>query len=291
VDRIRGLAQMMPLSPYLGSGYCFCLLVIFLVPATLFLIRPAGVSFAPKTAAVACFALFVTAMACLAVYVFGPHFLFGHGHGYFAERMAVPFVICCLAALAPLRLPVALGRIATALAACVFLFMLSVEERQTAGMVAELAPLYDASPMHRGLSGAIISGTEPMEGLNFNPYYWAGALYAQKGKGILLNASGSYEPIGLFGTRDAHPWDDGSPQRIREILLDSHIAVSPRLGFLCGGKWDSARTELEPSSALAHKRGLTPVLDSNVMYCYGGGNAPPIDQAQTDGVRQVVSGP
>ena len=72
-------------------------MMLALVPVALFLIRPAGVSFEVKTAAAGCFALVVTGLVCLGIYIFGPHFLFGHGHGYFAERMSVPFVICCLA--------------------------------------------------------------------------------------------------------------------------------------------------------------------------------------------------
>ena len=147
-------------------------------------------------------------------------------------------------------------------------------------MVAELAPLYDAKPMNRGSSGAIISGTEALDGLNFNPYYWAGALYAQRGNAVLLNASWSYEPIALFAPKEAHPWDDiGSPQKIRQILLDSRVAVSPQIAFLCGGKWDPSK-EIEPAYALAHQRGLIRVFDSKVYYCYGREIAAPVERAQ-----------
>jgi hypothetical protein len=61
--------------------------------------------------------------------------------------------------------------------------------------------------------------------------------------------------------------------------------VSPQLAFLCGGKWDAARTEMEPASLLARRRGLIPVLDSRVFYCYGKESGPPVDQAQTEAIR------
>ena len=103
-----------------------------------------------------------------------------------------------------------------------------------------------------------------------------------KGKSILLNLSGSYEPIAVFGSRAAHPWDDSSPQQIREVLLDSHVAVSPQLAFLFGGNWGSSQAEREPSSALAQRRGLVPVLDSTTFYCYGLGTGQRVAKTQAE---------
>jgi hypothetical protein len=108
--------------------------------------------------------------------------------------------------------------------------------------------------------------------MNFNPFYWAGAICAQQGKGILLNLSGGYEPIAVLATKGPHPWDDtDSPQRIRQILSETRVPVSPPLGFLCGGKWGKSREEMPPSAALAERKGLVRVLDSPIYYCYGAG--------------------
>jgi hypothetical protein len=268
LDRIKALMEMLPISPYLVSGYCFCLVVLVVAPSALLLLRPSGVSFALNPAA-ACLALSASAAVCLAVYVFGPHFLFGHSHGYFAERMALPFVIFVLAALAPLQLPPNLGRIAAIFVTALLLHMTAVRERETARMVADLTPLYDAQPTPPGSSGAIIAGTEGLEGLTFNPYYWAGALYAQQGQAVLLNASWTYEPISLVATRHAHPWDDTtSPDHFRQVLQKSGVPQSPPISFLCGGKWDASSKRA--GSALAQQSGLVPVFDSSVYYCYGG---------------------
>ena len=196
----------------------------------------------------------------------------------------MPVVICSLAALAPLRIPATFQKIAAAAVTCLLVFMLSVRERQTAGMVAELAPVYDAKPLNRGLTGAIISGSEPIDGLNFNPYFWAGALYAQQAKGILLN-SWRYGPISVFATREAHEWEGASPQRLREILLEGKEPVSPQIAFLCGGKWDPAQAEMEASSALARRMGLAPTLDSHVYYCYSAGIPKPVGQARMNNLR------
>jgi hypothetical protein len=272
LDRVRALMEMLPIAPYMESGYLFALVMLMVTPLVLLLLRPPGAAFAAQSAGVACVALAITAGVCLAVFVFGPHFLFGHGHGFFAERMSVPFVICALAAVAPLRLPGGVGRIAAVFAACLFLFTLALRERQTTAMVAALAPVYDARPDYQGASGAIISGREGLDEMNFNPYYWAGAICAQQGKGILLNLSGGYEPIAVLATKRPHPWDDtDSPQRIREILAETRVPVSPPLGFLCGGKWGKSREEMQPSAALAERKGLVRVWDSPVYYCYGTG--------------------
>jgi len=269
LDRIKALMEMLPISPYLVSGYCFCLVMLVVAPSALLLLRPSGVSFAWKPAAAAFLAMCTTAAVCLAVYVFGPHFLFGHSHGYFAERMALPFVIFALAALAPLHLPTSLARIAAIFVTALLLHMTAVRERETARMVADLTPLYDAQPMQPGSRGAIIAGTEGLQGLTFNPYYWAGAFYAQQGQAVLLNASWTYEPISLVATRDAHPWDDTtSPDHFRQVLLKSRVPLSPPIGFLCGGKWDPSSREA--ASAVAQRIGLVPVFDSSVYYCYGG---------------------
>jgi hypothetical protein len=270
LDRIHALMKMLPLAPYMEPGYLLALVMLTVAPLVLLLLRPPGAAFAARSAGIACVALAITAAACLAVFVFGPHFLFGHSHGFFAERMSLPFVICALAAVAPLRLPGGVGRIAAVFAACLFLFTLALRERQTAAIVADLGPLYDARADYRGASGAIISGREGLDEMNFNPYYWAGAIYAQQGKGILLNASGSYEPIGVFGNKGPNPWDDtDSPRRIREILAETRVPVSPPIGFLCGGKWGKSREEMQPAAALAERKGLVRVLDSPVYYCYG----------------------
>jgi hypothetical protein len=267
-DRLRMLLQMVPLSPYFAPVYRFCLLLLVLLPVSLIAIRAARDTWKPSQAAKAgCLALALTAALGLGLFVFGPPWLFAMG--YFADRMSVIFVVCGLAALAPLTLPKPLRHAAVAVAVCVLPLMTVIRDRQTAPLVRALAPIYDAKPADTGGWGAIVSGTETVDGLMYNPYYWAGAHYARQRQAILMNAPWIYGRASIFTPRAAHPWDGASPDDMLRILSGVERAAASQVGFICGGKWDPAHHEMASSDSLTRGLGLVRVFESDVYYCDG----------------------
>jgi hypothetical protein len=271
-DRLRCLLQMIPLSPFFAPLYRFGLLLLVLLPASLVAIRPVRASWRHRPAAgAASFALGVTAAVGLALFVLGPSWFLGAG--FFADRMSVIFVVCFLAALAPLTLPRPLRRALLATAVCVLPLLAVIRYRQTATVVNALIPIYDARPLQEGGWGAIVSGAEGVDGLNFNPYYWAGAHYARESKAVLLNAPWIYGPLAIFTPRAAHAWDGASPESMRRILSAGPQGVAPKIAFVCGGKWDPAHREMTSSISLTRSLGLVRVFESEVYYCDGRGGA------------------
>jgi hypothetical protein len=265
LSRIRSLILMEPLSPYLTSGYGFCLLLMVLLPAALTFLWSSRKPVSPKAAS-ARFSLLITAGACLAVYAYSPSAFLDAG--YFAYRMALPAVICFVAAQAGLSIPVIRQRTVAAFAAGVFLLLLAVRDRETAKMTANLAPVYEASLTHQGSAGALISGPEPVFGLTFNPYYWAGADYARRSKAVLFNQLWIDSPLALLGRNSAHAWDNAGPGQIREILSRNAGELASHISFVCGGKLAASSAELESSNTLARTLGLVRVFDSDIYYCY-----------------------
>lgn len=268
--RLRGLLQMAPLSPFVDPLYRFCLLLLLLLPGSLVAIRSVRASWRHRPAAgAAIFALGLTAAVGLALFALGPRWFLGAG--YFAARMSVIFVVCCLSALAPLTLPRPLHRAALATAVCVVTLMAVIRYRQTATVVNALIPIYDARPLQEGGWGAIVSGEEEgVDGLNFNPYFWAGAHYARESKAVLLNTPWIYGPLAIITPRAVHAWDGASPESMRRILSSAgqQGAVS-RVVFVCGGKWDPAQREMASSISLTRGLGLVRVFESEVNYCDG----------------------
>jgi hypothetical protein len=265
-DRLRMLLQMVPLSPYFVPLYRFCLLLLVLLPMSLVAIRAARLTWTSgKRALQASFALGLTAVVGLGLFVFAPPWFLGVG--FFADRMSVIFVVCGLAALAPLTLPKSLRHAAVATAVCVLPLMAAIRDRETAPIVRALAPIYEAKPAEGGF-GAIVSGAETVDGLTFNPYYWAGAHYARQSQAILLNTPWIYGRLAIFTPRAAHPWDGASPDAMLRILTGPEAAAQ-RVAFVCGGKWDPGHREMASSESLAHGLGFVRVFESDIYYCDG----------------------
>jgi len=239
-----------------------------LLPVSLITIRAARNTWRPgQTALAGSLALALTATLGVGLFVFGPPWLFGMG--FFTDRMSVIFVVCGLAAMAPLTLPKPLRRAAIATAVCVLPVMTAIRDRQTAPLVRALAPIYDAKPAETGGWGAIVSGTETVDGLMFNPYYWAGAHYARQSQAILLNTPWIYGRLAIFRPRTTHPWDGAPPDDMLRILSAAEPAAASQVGFICGGKWDPAHHEMASSDSLTRGLGLVRVFESDVYYCDG----------------------
>ena len=269
--RLRGLLQMIPLSPFINPLYRFCLLLFVLLPVPLIAIRAVRASWTDRPAAgAASFGLGLTAAVGLALFVLAPWWFLGAG--YFASRMSLIFVVCYLAALAPLRLPGTLRRAVLAIVVCLLPLLAVIRYRQTEAIVNRLAPVYDARPLLAGQWGAIVSGEEgDVPGLMFNPYYWAGAHYARQGRAVLLNAPWIYGPLAIITTRNAHAWDGVSPDRMLRILSSAgQLGATSKIGFVCGGKWDYPEHRAMASSAsLTRGLGFVRVFESEVYYCDG----------------------
>jgi len=268
--RLRGLLQMVPLSPFSDPLYRYCLLLLVLLPLSLVAIRAVRASrMRGPAGAAASSALGLTAVVALAVFALGPRWFLGAG--YFAPRMSVLFVVCCLLALAPLTLPRPLQRAVLAAALCLMTPLAVIRYRQTSAIVNALTPIYDARSLQEGGWGAIVSGQEEdVDGLTFNPYFWAGAHYARQSKAILLNAPWIYGPLAVITPRAAHAWDGALPGTMRGILSSpGQRAAAPKLAFLCGGKWDPGRLEMATSIPLKRDLGFVRVFESEVNYCDG----------------------
>jgi hypothetical protein len=269
-SRLRGLLQMVFLSPFSDPLYRFCLLLLVLLPASLVAVRSVRVWRTDRPAAgAATFALGLTAAVALAVFALGPPWFLGAG--YFAARMSVIFVVCSLPALAPLTLPRPLRRAVLATAVCLITLLAVIRYRQTAAVVNALTPIYDARPLQEGGWGAIVSGEEGgVDGLTFNPYFWAGAHYARLGKAVLLNAPWIYGRLAVITPRAVHAWDGAQPDRMRRILSSpEQQGVAPKIAFVCGGKWDHAHLEMASSIDLTRDLGFVRVFESEVNYCDG----------------------
>jgi hypothetical protein len=267
-DRARMLLQMVPISPYFAPLYRFCLLLLVLLPISLIAIRAARANWKPgQGASAASLALGLTGALGLGFFLFGPPWMFRMG--FFADRMSVIFVVYGLAALAPLTLPTPLRRAAIATAVCVLPVMTAIRDRETAPLVRSLAPVYDAKPAYAGGWGAIVSGAETVDGLIFNPYYWAGAHYVRQSHAILLNAPWLYGRAATFTPRAAHPWDGASPDAMLSILRAAEPASASPVTFVCGGKWDPGHREMASSESLARGLGFVRVFESDVYYCDG----------------------
>jgi hypothetical protein len=209
----------------------------------------------------------LTSAAGLSLFVFGPSSLYGAG--YFSDRMSVVFVLCCLAALAPLTLSRPLRQAAVVTVACLLPLMTLIRDRETAAIVKALAPIYDAKPVQRGGWGAIVAGTEAVDGFNFNPYYWAGAHFARTSKAVLLNAPWIYGRLHVFTPRSTHPWDGAPPENMGRILREIDPAAASQVGFICGGKWESSRRPIASPDSLGRTLGLVRVFESDLYYCDG----------------------
>lgn len=261
LSRLLALVRMVPLSPYLSSGYPFYLLLLVIAPLTLTFVRQRAAGM-PKPYRVPSLALAFTCAVCLGVYLFFPAVFLGMG--YFCYRMAFPLIICFLSALAPVALSASHRRIAAVFATCVFFCMLNVRWQQTSNIVDNLAPLYRADPLQHGAAGAIVSGSEPIFGLTFNPYYWAGAEYARRGRSVLLNSPWLNSPVDLLARNTLHAWDNTAPSQMGALLSGNSTLALPQLAFVCGGKWDG---ELPPE-ALARSLGMVRRVDSHMIECY-----------------------
>jgi hypothetical protein len=267
-DRLRCLLQMVPLCPYFEPLYRFVLLLLVLLPLSLLAVRAARATWKPGPgSSAATFALGLTGLLGLGLFVFGPPWFLSAG--YFADRMSVIFVLGCLIVLSPLTLPPPLRRVAVATAVFAVLVTAVIRDRQTAVIVKALAPVYDAKPLQEGGWGAIVSGTESVDGLTFNPYYWAGAHHARESKAILLNTPWIYGPLAVLTPRATHPWDGALPDTMRRILSAAEPAAASRVGFVCGGKWDPSHQEMASSAPLARGLGLVRIFESDVSYCDG----------------------
>ena len=268
--RLRALLHMAALSPFSDPLYRCCLLLSMLLPLSLVAIRAVRAARTRGPAAVAAStALGLTAVVALAVFIFGPPWFLGAG--FFADRMSLLFVVCCLLALAPLTLPRPLHRVVLAAAICLMTPLAVIRYRETSAIVNALAPIYDARSLQEGGWGAIVSGRdESVEGLLFNPYFWAGAHYARQSKAILLNAPWIYGPLAVITPRAAHAWDGALPETMRGILSSpGQRAAAPKLAFLCGGKWDPGHLEMATSIPLKRDLGFVRVFESEVNYCDG----------------------
>jgi hypothetical protein len=262
---------MIPLSPFINPLYQFCLLMFVLLPLLLITIRAVRASWKDRLAAgAASFGLGLTAVVALALFTLAPRWFLGAG--YFAARMSLIFVVCCLAALAPFSLPETLRRAALAIVICLLPLLALIRYRQTDAIVNRLTPLYDARPLLAGKWGAIVSGEEEdVPGLRFNPYYWAGAHYARQGRAVLLNAPWIYGSLAIITTRNAHAWDGVSPGKMLRILSSAgQQRAASKIDFVCGGKWDYPEHRAMASSAsLTRGLGFVRVFESEIYYCDG----------------------
>ena len=276
--RLGALQQMIPLSPFSNPLYRLCLLLFVLLPVSLITIREVRASLKDRpSAGAASFGLALTAAVGLAMFLLAPQWFFGAG--YFAARMSLIFVVCCLAALAPLRIPGTLRRAALCMVVCLLPLLAVIRYRQTDAIVNRLAPLYDARPLLAGQWGAIVSGEEyAPPGLLFNPYYWAGGHYARQGRAVLLNAPWISGRLAIITQRSAHAWDGAAPDKMLRILSSAgQQGVASKIGFVCGGKWDYPEHRAMASSAsLTGGWGFVRLFESEVYYCDGkAGSATP----------------